>query len=156
MSKGLRPKNTCSCSFIPLKTLGYIGPSFFSNIYFPLRFLHTQNMNASHNYLAVISKSAVFGRFFPHCVFPQIIHTPCMRKIEKIHSSNILQAFHLPPPPPKGHLGIKSSWFKFTNILLILLHKSIHTSNNNSFLQSGHPSSNLHLQASPPLAHFRG
>ena len=86
--------------------------------------------------MAVNCKNDVFGkRFFWYWLIP-----------ENIHSSDILQI----PPPPKGHLGIKSSWFKFTNILL---HKSIHTSNNNSFLQSVHPSSNLHLQASPP---FRG
>ena len=58
-------------------------------------------------------------------------------------------------PPPKAHLGIKSSSFKFTNILL---HKSIHTSkwsNNSSLLQSVNPSSNLHLQATPPFGHLK-
>ena len=82
--------------------------------------------------------------FFRHWVIPEIIHTPCIKKIEKIPSSHTSYRYFTSPK--------SSSWFKFTNILLP---KSIHTSNTNSFLHHVNPFSNLYLHASPPFGHLK-
>ena len=101
-------------------------------------------------YLPMNCKNAVLGeRFFSALGhsrnYPYPLHRENWKDPLFPHPTDI-------SPPPKGHLGIKSSWFKFTNILLP---KSIHTSNTNSFLHHVNPFSNLYLHASPPFRHLK-
>ena len=71
-------------------------------------------------YLPMNCKNAVFGKtfFFRHWVIPEIIHAPCMEKIEKIPSSHILQIFHLPQKLilVSNHLRLNLQTFCFINL----------------------------------------
>ena len=72
-----------------------------------------------------------------------------MDKIEKIHSSDILQIFHLPPKVISVLylLSLNLQTFCFINL-------SIHPYNN--FLQSVNPSSNLYIYRPPLPLHISG